>query len=301
MISKAGPLILDREGKIVPESNIMLGYQHLLIDHIHNFLLLTNTTPLDRATEAFKGHSLAIQSWFVTYGHFHDEVYALADFKRKHDKDSAIVLDYPPSDNMHLNYQTSTNYERLQSLALGHAACNIFEAGPVPVRLNGCSLISHMLDAPTFHLFPEEIRNTLISQTASYQPNNPDVIFISRQMANHLPRNITNQNEIEDNCRAMGIPVHYPEQLSFDRFVRRLNASRAIIITWGGALTNLVYLAKGARVLILKSKSYRHEDLRIFNKIIQQRLLKVEVIVADEENIISIGEFTDKAGLLAQR
>jgi capsular polysaccharide biosynthesis protein len=151
-----------------------------------------------------------------------------------------------------------------------------------------------MIEAPTFHRFPERIRNLLVRRTAGYQPHNPEVMFISRQMAKHLPRNIANQEEIEKACLDAGIPVCYPEKLSFDRLVRRLNAARAVIITWGGALTNLVYLAKGARVLILKSESYRHESLELFNKIIRQRRLDVDVLDTNKENMISMDEFSER-------
>jgi hypothetical protein len=293
-ISRAGPLILDCEGRIVPESNIMLGYHHLLLQHIHGFLLLSGSIPLDQATIAFNEPSLAIQSWFITYGHFHDEVYALADFQQTREEEATVILDYPPSDSMHLDYKTSPNYERLQTLALGHSACNAFEAGSVPIRLAGLSLISHMIDVPTFHLFPEKIRDTLVDRTSGYQPHSSNVIFVSRQIAQHLPRNIANQDKLEDACRSSGILVCYPEQLSFDRLVRRLNAAQVVIITWGGALTNLVYLAKGASVLILKSKSYSHESLELFNKIIQQRGLKINVIESNNENTIEVDQFSER-------
>jgi hypothetical protein len=151
MISKAGPLILDCEGKIIPESNVMLGYHQLLIDHLLNFSSLVCTAALNQSVVDFRGPGLAIQSWFVTYGHFHDEVYALADFKLETEQDLKAILDYHPSDNMHLNYQTSTNYERLQATACGPRACNVFEAGAAPVKLEGCCVISHMIEAPTFH------------------------------------------------------------------------------------------------------------------------------------------------------
>lgn len=300
MISRAGPLVLDSEGRIVPESNVMLGYHHLLIEHIHGFLQLLRSVPLEQATTAFNGPSIAIQSWFITYGHFHDEVYALADFLHTREGKATAILDYPPSDSMHLNYQTSTNYERLQMLALGRSACNVFEAGSVPVKLAGLSLISHMIDAPTFHLFPEKIRETLVCRASGYQPHSPEAIFVSRQIAKHLPRNIANQDKLEDVCRFSGIPVCYPEQLSFDRLVRRLNAARVIIITWGGALTNLVYLAKGASVLILKSKSYSHETLELFNKIIQQRSLKINVIESNNENIIEVDQFSERLAAIVR-
>jgi hypothetical protein len=298
MISKAGPLILDCEGKIIPESNVMLGYHHLLIDHLRNFSRLAGAAPLNQSTVAFGGPGIAIQSWFVTYGHFHDEVYALADFKLETEQDLKVILDYPPSDNMHLNYQTSTNYERLQATAFSHRACNVFEAGAVPVKLEGCCVVSHMIEAPTFHSFPERIRNLLVRRTAGYQPQNPEVMFISRQIAKHLPRNIANQEEIEKACLDAAIPVYYPEKLSFDRLVRRLNAARAVIITWGGALTNLVYLAKGARVLILKSESYRHENLDLFNKIIHQRMLQTDILETNKENIIVVDELRDRLAKL---
>jgi len=123
-------------------------------------------------------------------------------------------------------------------------------------------------------------------------------MFISRQIAKHLPRNIVNQDELEKGCNDAGIPVYYPEPLSFERLMRRLNAAREVIITRGGALTNLVYLAKGARVMILKSESYRHESLDLFNKIIQQRRLDIQIIDANHGNMIDTIEFAERLKIL---
>lgn len=288
MISRAGPLILDCEGKIIPESNVILGYHHLLVKHISFFTRLASGSSLNQATLAFHGLGLAIQSWFITYGHFHDEVYALADFQQEAEQDFTAILDYPPSDNMYLDYQTSTNYERLQATAFGPRACNIFEAGSIPVKIEGCCVIRHMIDSPTFHQFPASVRNHLVRQTAGYQPSAQDTVFISRKIARHLPRNIANQEEVEQTCRDAGIPVYYPEDLSFDRLVRRLKSTKRAIFTWGGALTNLIYLTKGARVVILKSESYKHEGLELFNKIISQRRLKIDILETTSENKISL-------------
>ena len=59
-----------------------------------------------------------------------------------------------------------------------------------------------------------------MSRTDGLQPHNAEVMFISRQIAKHLPRNIANQDELEKGCNDAGIPVYYPELLSFERLVR---------------------------------------------------------------------------------
>ncbi|MFN5118411.1 MAG: glycosyltransferase 61 family protein [Cyanobacteriota bacterium] len=294
VISKAGSLILDEELRIIPESNIMLGYPHLLIDHLPNFLKLVQSVDSAGLVNPIEGPALAIQTWFVTYGHFHDEIFALADFLKQTGWNHCPIVDYPPSDNMSLNYRTSVNYERLQSLVLSGRAYNLFEAGSCPVGLHGALVINHLIDSPAFHLFPERIRDHIASQVSAYQPNIPSFSFISRETASHLPRNISNQDQVEALCEASSFPVVYPERLSYDRLVRRLQVSSGIVITWGGALTNLVYLSKRAKVLILKSASYRHETLDLFRKIISQRELEVEVLDTDDEDCIDLKVLEDK-------
>lgn len=282
-MSRGGPLLLDEQGLIVPNSNVMLGYPHLLISHLQNFLEAAQCALQIQPIKAFEGNALAIQTWFITYGHYHDEVYALADFLRETEFNLRPVVDYPPSDNMLLNYKTSINYERIQSLILGPKGCNLFEAGMNPVSLDGGIVIDHLIDSPTFHLFSTDIRASVVSKSQVFQPSIPPYCFLSREQATHLPRNIANQKEVEDACKRLEIPVVYPEYLSFDRLVRQLNATKGIIITWGGSLTNLVYLKHGAKVVVLKSSSYRHENISLFDKIIMQRGLKIVVIDTSED------------------
>lgn len=293
-MSKAGSLIVDEDMRLIPESNVMLGYPHLLIDHLPNFMKLVSSAQPLGPVAPIDGPALAIQTWFVTYGHFHDEIFALADFLRETGFNHAPIVDYPPSDNMLLNYRTSVNYERLQSLGLSNKSYNLFEAGARPVSLCGALVIKHLIDSPAFHLFPERIRDSIASLVQAYQPYIPSFSFISRETASHLPRNLANQDEVEALCDASSIPVVYPERLSFDRLVRQLEASTAIIITWGGALTNLVYLRKGAKVLILKSASYRHENLSLFEKIIGQRELNVEVLDTNDDDEIDLSVLDGK-------
>lgn len=287
------PLFFDVEGKIFPESNINLAMGRLLVKQISKLLPATNSFNSESYVRAFDGMGLGIQSWFITYGHFHDEVFALSDFRNKIQSDLNIILDYPPSDYQygHTKYRTSANYERLQDLAFKKNSYNLHEAGLNLVKMDGCLLISHTIEAPTFHLFPKKIRNQLVKRTKSFQLNSPTSLFLSREVATHLPRNISNQVDIENHCRSSKVLVCYPERISFDRLVRYLSQCKSVVITWGGAMTNLVYLPDHANVLVLKSKSYQHENLELFMKIINDKKLNIFVIESDSENNIPLDQF----------
>jgi hypothetical protein len=50
--------------------------------------------------------------------------------------------------------------------------------------------------------------------------------------------------------------------------------------------------------MILKSESYRHESLDLFNKIIQQRRLDIQIIDANHGNTIDTIEFAERLKIL---
>lgn len=289
VITRKGPLLLDHKCRILPFSNHHFGTPGLFLQVVEHYLRVsTSLKGVPRVKPSLPWTPLAIQQWFITFGHFHDEVFSLADYATLNGLKFSPILDYPPTDDVLMRYRTTFNYERLQELALGSSAWNFYEAGRRSVVLNGCITIEHLGGCSTFHSFAPEVSRSIISKIGTSPFVAPSVYFVSREIATHLPRNIQNQVEIEDLCEVNRIKVLRPERIYFDRLVIRLNSAKAVIITWGGALTNLAYVREGAKVLILKSMSYQKEGLSLFDKIIQGRRLSVKVLAANPANLIDV-------------
>jgi hypothetical protein len=146
----------------------------------------------------------------------------------------------------------------------------------------------------TFHSFPKQVRDIVYlkcNEELTSQNINPIIhknIFITRGNALHLPRNLSNQKEIEEYLSSMNYHILNPEEISLPLFINTIKLADNIFITWGGALVNLIYLKPNTNVYILKSKSYLHENLVLFQKIIDTYELNVKVIDCDDNNIVDI-------------
>jgi hypothetical protein len=100
-----------------------------------------------------------------------------------------------------------------------------------------------------------------------------------------MPRNLSNQLELEEYFKNKNFEIVNPETENFYNFIDTINNASTIIITWGGALTNLIYLKENTNVYILKSKSYLDENIYIFQKIIDTYKLNVSIIFSVNNEI----------------
>ncbi len=87
--------------------------------------------------------------------------------------------------------------------------------------------------------------------------------------------------------RQMGFAVVNPEDVTYEELVSILACAKTVVMYYGSAMTNLVYMPAGTNVFILKSASYLHESIDIWNKIIATYALNVTEILA-VENIIPL-------------
>jgi capsular polysaccharide biosynthesis protein len=83
-----------------------------------------------------------------------------------------------------------------------------------------------------------------------------------------------------------------PENIDFKDFINILQKANLIIITWGSALTNLIFCNPGTQVIILKSQSYENESIQLFNKIIKNNSLIVKIIL-HKNNEIDLNELNE--------
>jgi capsular polysaccharide biosynthesis protein len=104
-------------------------------------------------------------------------------------------------------------------------------------------------------------------------------IFITRtNTINGLQRLLSNFKEIENYFKLQNYLIINPENISYVEFINQIRNADLIITTWGSALTNIIYLKENTKIIILKSQSYKDEDIRLWKKIIDAYNLNVKEI-----------------------
>jgi hypothetical protein len=280
-------IFIDNEKKIIFNSKWWFnnGNQpNEFINHMRHVLNYLQNINLDNFIDI--SHNLiSIQSWFSAYGHFMDESFNLCDFylKYKNKKNNNINLnifqDYP-KDNLNYNEIKNKLFEN------NHINPQLYLPNTPLLRFKNLILIKHTIFCQTFHSFPINIRQKIIE---SIMPANSIIekninCFITRNIATHLPRNLSNQKEIECFIKSLdNFSVINPENISFDAFINILQNQKLVIITWGSALTNLIYLKPNTNVIILQSKSYEHENIVLFKQVVKHLNIG---IIKHTDNII---------------
>jgi len=287
-------IYLDNEKKIIFFSNwwFNVGIE-TFIDHIYIFF--NNVyEKLDFDNAHFIGSNIiSIQTWFTSYGHFLDEVFNLYDFKNKlTEKENKNY--YVLTENQTTDYYK--NYGKITDILFDdNHHININSLNNNLCKLKNLYLIEHNIFSPTFHKFPLCARNKIsnhngINENICEKEN----CFITRGKASHLPRNLNNQYEIEKYFDSKNnFSIINPENETIESFVKKIKNKKLIIITWGSALVNLIFANKGTNVIILKSKSYEHENIDLLKHVVQGLNIFIithknnEIDITEIENIIN--------------
>lgn len=283
-------IILDKEKKIIFNTRWWYDQKDIVtfITHIrHFFNTIYEKINLDNSVDIGE-NIIAIQSWFTTYGHFLDEVYNLKYFLNKienkfNDNNYKILYSILPGNQ----YQ---NYLIISDKLFKDKYINPLLCDALLLKCTNLLLIKHSIKMDTFHSFPKTVTDFIIKNSEkSNNLFNYKKIFITRSIDKSVNnRSLTNQLEIEDYFSKFNdFTIINPENTFFDGFINYINYADIIVITWGSALTNLVFLKPNTKVFILKSKSYEHESIELFRKIINQLNLDVNVIL-HKDNLITL-------------
>ena len=228
---------------------------------------------------------IAIQQWFITYGHFKDELFNLYNFYTLFNNNQyKVIMNYANVE--HINYSYD-NYNKLKDILfnndnfinVANFNCNI-------VKIKKLILIEHALTSPMFHMFPENVVNKIVDKINSDTHYNKNV-FITRGQALHLPRNLENQTEIELYFKNMNYNVINPETVELELFINSIKNAENIYITWGGALVNLCYVNKNTNIFLLQSLSYQGEDLFKIFKFLKE-YNNLHIIRCNDDNTINM-------------
>jgi hypothetical protein len=282
------------------DKTIIHGSRYYSYNHEYEHFAGFNQQITDAITEedlenaiAIGDQIISICKWFVTYGHFMDEAFALCDFRDHFPVPSTkVLLDYHTDDAVIENYPVYSNYKIIDGLLFGKDSVNAYSYGLNILKMKKLYLIRHAITDKTFHAFPMYSRNKILHKILPLPRNlmkhilRPMVkLFITRGFAKHINRNLDNESEIALYLTQNNYTIINPEEISFDQFVRSLYKATHIVMNWGGALTNMCYCSPQAKITILKSRSYEFEKMDIFHPIIQTYLLNIHVVLHKNNQI----------------
>lgn len=276
-------------GFFIDNDKKILFYSRYYFVHLAEFLKQIDQTlakldhfDMNAAIDIGENYA-AVGKWFISYGHFKDEAYILGDFIRSYSeaKNCTAILDYPIDSALDTNSFTfNENYGYIDKLIFNGKSTNTYLYGNATLKLRNLYIINNHILARGFHSFPINISKHIRDQIASKISETSggggsERVFLTRSDS---PRDFKNKSEIENFLSRSNVAVINPELISYEHLVYALRDVRTIFITYGSALTNLVYLPIGTRVVILKSQSYMHESIELWNKVIDTyRLFIIEI------------------------
>lgn len=278
-------IFFDEHKKIVFNSRFYLTHLNSFLQCIDACLYQLQNLDLKCIVDIGK-NLLAIERWYITYGHFKDEAYTLGDVLERfpHLGQHRALLDYPTDDRLNTAaFGYNANYQKIDRLIFGKRSLNAYHYGSVPLKMQGLQLISNGFNSTVFHSFPPAVARRIRAQVERpLLPRGPARILLTRSSSY---RDLGNKAEVEDYFVRRGFTVVNPEQISYEELVRQAGDAQIVASYYGSALTNMVYFQPGTRVYVLKSESYLEEKLTLWNKVIAAYQLDV-VEVPAVDNII---------------
>ncbi len=276
---------MDCEFKLLPYSNWWCNTDlKRFIQHVNVYLNIIKNINTNVPT-SIEGNYMSITKWFVTYGHFLDELFCLKEFQMNEEFKNFIPFTSFELNNK--NMYNNTNYINYVNILFNE----FYDATYDLTKVNNLIIIRHLYSDCTFHSFPISVSNLIVNKLELKTENKCDeVLFITRgEDPPHLQRNLKNKKEIENFLSNKNVCIFNPEQNNVYDLIKIIKKYNNIIITWGSALTNLCFCNENSNITILKSESYKSENISLFNKIINTHKLKINII----ESLNNIIELKD--------
>ncbi|WP_279356648.1 glycosyltransferase family 61 protein [Methylobacterium indicum] len=288
-------IFVDSEKKPIFNSKYYLSHLRDFLEIIDSRLEILQQQDFSNAIDIGSDY-VSIGKWFVTYGHFKDEAYSVGHFLEQFPDVSNFraILDYPNDAKLdHASFKHNLNYLKIEKLIFGENSINAYNYGNRPLKLRNLYLINNNITAKIFHSFPPSVSAKIRANIKS-QGVEPPIgaerskrVFLTRSSSY---RDIANKSEVEAIASRSGFAIVNPEEISYEEMVSILGYSESVIMYYGSALTNLVYMSPGTNVYILKSQSYMHESLELWKKIINNYKLNLREIFT-ENNFVSRDQF----------
>lgn len=281
-------LFFDDNGKIEFNSRYYCTHFANFLELIDQALNLIETC--DRTTAIDVGNDfVAIEKWFLSYGHFQDELFSVNDFMQRKGLlgKARAFFDYPTDSHLDTpNFKFNTNYKLLDKLVFGDSSLNAYNYGNGILKLHGLTLIDNHITSPTFHRFPSSVANKAREAAiAMGGETGPSKVFITRSTSY---RDIGNKAEIEAFFADSGFLIVNPEEISIIELIKVLANAKYVGMYFGSAMTNMIYMPKGTNVHVLQAKSYLHEGLDIWQNILTEYNIALNVHRVSDENIVDL-------------
>lgn len=283
-------IFIDEDKKILLFSSINIDLDiwfYNMIDFVLKTIEETDITNNKDIGENF----IWCQKWFISYGHFIDELFTLFDFTEQMKANNnemnhfKHLQDYPISQESQNNYliaNNNANYDKISNYLFGNTFINLGNEVQNCYKLKNLLIIRHIGigNDTTFHKFPKNAKNHILNKMEPIIKETNKNIFITRTEGLHMKRNIENLNEINDFFKNNNYEVINPENMDYDLFVHYLQNAENIFLTWGGIMVSMIYINPNSNICILKSKSYEFEGLDVIKNLISNYSLenKIKVI-----------------------
>lgn len=291
--AEVGGVFVDATRRIAITSRYFMHDPITLAHNVEDLVAAVQSVDISRSEE-LPGKVLATEKWHHSYGHLHDELFALNSARDRLDprREMIPLTDFLAYDSHGTVQSGSRNLRQMAAVLSPAGTINSQDLGAVALRLRSALIVGHRISCPSFHEFEPRVAQGALESIevsggrAAAEPGG--ALFLTRGAATALPRNLSNQAEIERLLQDASFRVVNPELIDFFELMTVVSQSPSIVITWGSALTNLAYAPTGARVCILQSDSYQEESFEIlFSRIVHSRDLQVTVL-ASEDNIVSL-------------
>jgi hypothetical protein len=282
-------VFIDNNKKFIFQSRHYFTHLNSFLDNIDACLYHVNNINLADAIDIGVNY-LSIERWFVTYGHYKDEAFTVADVLARlpNPIETRVLLDYPTDDRLDTDhFKSNKNYQKIDRLLFSSRSINAYQFGSVPLALRDLKLVTNHYNSATFHSFPTNVAAQIRAQVKQPNlPRGPTRLFLTR---GDSYRDIANKIEVEAHCARLGYTVINPEQISFEELVNMSWDAEHVICFWGSACSNWVYFRPGTKICVLKSTSYLDESISLWSKVIKAYELSVSEVVSID-NIVSIAQ-----------
>jgi hypothetical protein len=278
-------LFLDKHKKIIFDSNINSVWFNTFVHKVDSILNDIKNIDLSNAI-CIDCNIISIQRWEVTlghhvYGHYKDETFSMHNFHNKYNSNFKILTNYHTDDKI-VKYPIN-NFKIISNYLFGDNEINAYDYGNNILKFNKLCLITHKPVTPTFHMFDINSRNKILSSIKKEE------LFYEKVFINRTSKswqhytNLEYIDEVEQLLYCKNFKFVNPEMLILDDFINTIKNANKVIIYWGSALTNLIYLKPNTNVFIIKTKSYVSQNYDIFEKIFEN--YKLNITVLDESHM----------------
>jgi capsular polysaccharide biosynthesis protein len=277
------PIFINKKKQIFINSFQLFQNIHHIVKNIKHILSIVKSINLEDTSNIvhIDKNVIVTQKFNTLYGHFKDEIFCLHDFITKFNNSNYYPL---------IEYNPNNNYNEISNLLFNNDYINPYLFGKKIIKFKSALFIEHHYNLKTFHSFPIYTRNFIIRKIKDEYLCNNKNIFLTRSKNTHTNRLINNFSEITNIFEKNNFKIINPEDISLLDFIKQILLSQNVITTWGSALVNLIYLNMNTNVYILKSNSYKDENINIFRNLINNYKLNINIITCDDENNIDISE-----------